>query len=348
LPANNRAGVGPEDGIKEYRMTALVTGAAGFVGSAVVRQLLAQGETVRVFVRPNSDHRNLVGLKIDISHGDLTDRRSIDQAMKGCDSLFHVAADYRLWVPNPTAMFAANVEGTRHMMLAAGEAGVGRIVYTSSVATLGLVEAGRSADEDTPATPADMIGPYKQSKFAAEGVVKALIADAGLPAIIVHPSTPIGPRDIKPTPTGKIVVDAARGRMPGFVDTGLNVVHVDDVAIGHLLAFEKGKVGERFILGSENLTLAEILGIVARLTDRPPPRWRIPHDVVMPIAGLAEIWARLSGREPFATRDGVRLARKKMFFSSDRAIRQIGYRPRPAEAALADAVAWFAQNGYLR
>jgi dihydroflavonol-4-reductase len=329
-------------------MTALVTGAAGFIGSAVVRHLLARGETVRVFVRPKSDHRNLAGLNVEISHGDLTDRRSIDRAMRGCDSLFHVAADYRLWVPKPAAMFAANVEGTRHMMLAAGEAGVQRIVYTSSVATLGLAGGTGSADEDTQATQADMIGPYKQSKFAAERVVRSLIADAGLPAVIVHPSTPIGPRDIKPTPTGKLVVDAARGRMPAFVDTGLNVVHVDDVALGHLLAFEKGQIGDRFILGSENLTLAEILGIVAKLTGRPKPRWRIPHGVVMPIAGLAEGWAHVSGREPFATRDGVRLARKKMFFSSERAIQRIGYRPRPAEAALADAVAWFAQNGYLQ
>lgn len=329
-------------------MTALVTGAAGFVGSAVVRHLLDQGESVRAFVRPSSDLRNLEALKIEIFRGDLTDRRSIDQAIAGCDSLFHVAADYRLWVPNPTAMFAANVEGTRHMMLAAGEAGVKRIVYTSSVATLGLLPDGAAADEETRATPADMIGPYKQSKFAAEAVVKELIAQAGLPAVIVHPSTPIGPRDLKPTPTGKLVVDAARGRMPGFVDTGLNVVHVDDVARGHLLAYERGAIGERFILGSENLTLAEILTTVAHLSNRRPPRLRIPHGAVMPIAGLAEIWARATGKEPFATLDGVRLARKKMFFSSERAISRLGYQPRPAEAAIADAVQWFAANGYLR
>lgn len=329
-------------------MTALVTGAAGFLGSAVVRQLLERGESVRAFVRASSDLRNLQDLKIDILRGDLTDRRSMDQAVKSCDSLFHVAADYRLWVPNPEVMFAANVEGTRQMMLAAGEAGVGRIVYTSSVATLGLLPDGASADEETKATPADMIGPYKQSKFAAETVVKQMIAEGGLPAVIVHPSTPIGPRDLKPTPTGKLVVDAARGRMPGFVDTGLNVVHVDDVAHGQLLARERGKIGERFILGGENLTLAEILTSVARLCNRRPPRLRIPHDVVMPIAAVAEVWARFSGKEPFATLDGVRLARKKMYFSSDRAIRQLGYQPRPAEAALADAVQWFAANGYLR
>lgn len=328
-------------------MTALVTGAAGFIGSAVVRQLLERGEAVRAFIRPSSDRRNLEGLGVDIAVGDLTDRRSVEQAVQGCETVYHVAADYRLWVPKPEVMFAANVEGTRYVMEAAGAAGVRRIVYTSSVATLGLPVGAEPADEDTPASQADMIGPYKQSKYAAEAVVKRLIDDQGLPVVIVHPSTPIGPRDSKPTPTGKIVVDAACGRMPAFVDTGLNVVHVDDVAAGHLLAMDRGKIGEHYILGSENLTLAQILGIVAKLTNRPGPRFQIPHDVVMPIAGLAEIWARLTGREPFATRDGVRLSRKKMYFSSDRAIDRLGYRPRPAEAAIADAVDWFGRHGYL-
>jgi dihydroflavonol-4-reductase len=313
----------------------------------VVRQLLEQGETVRAFIRASSDRRNLEGLGIDIAVGDLTDRRSVEKAIQGCDTVFHVAADYRLWVPKPDVMFAANVEGTRYVMEAAGAAGVRRIVYTSSVATLGLPTTEVPADEDTPASQADMIGPYKQSKYAAEGVVRRFIDEDRLPVVIVHPSTPIGPRDSKPTPTGKIVVDAACGRMPAFVDTGLNVVHVDDVAAGHLLAMERGEIGEHYILGSENLTLAEILAIVAKLTNRPGPRFQIPHDVVMPIAGLAEIWARLTGKEPFATRDGVRLSRKKMFFSSDRAIDRLGYRPRPAEDAIADAVDWFGRNGYL-
>src|SRR6185369_3712058 len=185
-------------------------------------------------------------------------------------------------------------------------------------------------------------------KFAAEKVVKEMIATDGLPAVIVHPSTPIGPRDVKPTPTGKIVVDAASGRMPGFVDTGLNVVHVDDVATGHLLAFDKGKIGDQFILGGENLTLAEILTIIARLSNRKPPKLKIPHGVVMPIAGLAEVFARISGKEPFATRDGVRLARKKMFFTSARAMRELGYQPRPASDAIVDAIDWFNRHGYLR
>jgi len=328
-------------------MTALVTGASGFVGSAVVRALLERGETVRAFVRPSSDRSNLEDLKVGIEVGDLCDRASLDRAMKGCDTVFHVAADYRLWVPEPAQMFQANVDGTRNVMEAAGNAGVRRVVYTSSVATLGLTKDTRPANEATPVREVDIIGPYKQSKFAAEAMVKRMVAEQGLPAIIVHPSTPIGPRDVKPTPTGKIVVEAACGRMPAFVDTGLNVVHVDDVAQGHLLAMERGTIGGQYILGAENLTLAEILGAVAEIVHRPAPKWRLPHDVVMPIAFLAELWARLTGREPFVTQDGVRLARKHMFFSSDHAAQALGYKPRPAKVAIADAVSWFNQHGYL-
>jgi dihydroflavonol-4-reductase len=310
--------------------------------------LLRRGETVRALVRPSSDRRNLDDLKVEIEVGDLTDRASLDRAAQGCDTVFHVAADYRLWVPEPERMFQANVEGTRNVMEAAGAAGARRIVYTSSVATLGLPkdDAG-PADEATPVKEGDIISPYKQSKFAAEALVKKMIKEQGLPAVIVHPSTPIGPRDVKPTPTGKIVVEAAKGRMPAFVDTGLNVVHVDDVADGHLLALDKGAIGGQYILGAENLTLAEILAAVAEIVHRPAPRWRLPHDVVMPIALLAELWARLTGREPFVTQDGVRLARKHMFFSSDHARQALGYRPRPARAAIADAITWFDQHGYL-
>jgi dihydroflavonol-4-reductase len=328
-------------------MTALVTGASGFVGSAVVRALLDRGETVRAFVRPSSDLRNLENLKVGIETGDLRDRASLDRAVQGCDTVFHVAADYRLWVPQPDEMFSANVDGTRNVMEAAGNAGARRIVYTSSVATLGLPLSDEPANEQTPVKEGDIISPYKQSKYAAEALVKRMVAEQGLPAVIVHPSTPIGPRDVKPTPTGKIVVEAARGRMPAFVDTGLNVVHVDDVAQGHLLAMEHGAIGGQYILGAENLTLAEILGAVAEIVHRPAPKWRLPHDVVMPIAFLAELWARLTGREPFVTRDGVRLARKRMFFSSDHAIQALGYHPRPAKVAIADAVSWFNQHGYL-
>jgi dihydroflavonol-4-reductase len=310
--------------------------------------LLAKGAAVRVFVRSTSDLGNLEDLPVERLFGDLRDRRSVDRAVEDCEAVFHVAADYRLWVPQPKEMFANNVDGTRNVMLAAGEAGVLRIVYTSSVATLGLPQDVAAADEDTPATQADMIGPYKQSKFAAEAVVRALIADRGLPAVIVHPSTPIGPWDRRPTPTGQIIVEAASGHMPAYVDTGLNMVHVDDVAEGHLLALEQGKPGERFILGGDNLTLKEILIQIGEVTGRPAPRIQVPHKVVMPIAAMAEMWGRISHREPFVTLDGVRLARKKMFFTSERAKRRLGYRPRPASEAIVDAIDWFDRHGYLR
>jgi dihydroflavonol-4-reductase len=324
----------------------LVTGATGFVGAAVARALLRQGRAVRVLARPKSDRRNLAGLDVEIAEGALEDAASLAAAVASCRYLFHVAADYRLWVPDPATMFRANVEGTRALMLAALDAGVERIVYTSSVATLGLVLGG-VADEATPSGLADMIGPYKQSKFAAEQAVAALVAARGLPAVIVNPSTPIGPGDVKPTPTGRIIVEAAKGKMPGYVDTGLNVVHVDDVAAGELLAAERGIVGERYILGGEDLSLAEILGEVARIVGRSPPALRIPYAVVLPIAAGAEMMARLTGREPFTTLDGVRMSRKKMYFSSAKAMRELSYAPRPAREAIVDAVAWFKANGYL-
>lgn len=328
-------------------MTTLITGATGFVGSALAHKLLARGETVRALVRPKADRRNLEQLRIEIATGDLDDPASLAAAIKGCDTLFHVAADYRLWVPDPAPMFRSNVEGTRELMRTAGEAGVRRIVYTSSVATLLPRPDNSPAHEEDAGSAADMVGAYKQSKHAAEVVVRAMIAE-GLPVIITHPSTPIGPRDIKPTPTGKVVIDAANGRMPAYVDTGLNVVHVDDVAEGHILALERGHVGRGYILGSENLSLASILATVAELTDRQPPRLKLPHGLVMPIAGLAELWARATGGEPFATREAVKLARKTMFFSSARAIQELGYRPRPAREAIADAIVWFREHGYIR
>ncbi len=324
----------------------LVTGATGFVGAAVTRALLAGGHEVRVLARANSDRRNLAKLDVEIAEGSLEDPASLAAAVAGCRYLFHVAADYRLWVPDPAAMFRANVDGTRDLMLAALDAGVERIVYTSSVATLGIVKGG-SADEATPSGVGDMIGPYKQSKFAAETVVRQLIAERGLPAVIVNPSTPVGPGDVKPTPTGRIIVEAAKGKVPGYVDTGLNIVHVDDVATGELLAAERGQIGERYILGGENLSLAEILAEVARAAGRRPPSLKIPYAVVLPIAAGAELMARLTGHEPFTTLDGVRMSRKKMYFSSAKAMRELGYTPRPATEAIADAVAWFEANGYL-
>lgn len=324
----------------------LVTGATGFVGSAVARALINTGHQVRALTRPHSDRRNLEGLPVRIAEGRLEDAASLAHALAGCRYLFHVAADYRLWVPDPTAMFRANVEGTRDLMLAAIEAGVERVVYTSSVATLGLVPGG-VADEETPSRPDDMIGPYKQSKFWAEELVRGLIAERELPAVIVNPSTPIGPRDLKPTPTGRLIVEAASGRMPGFVDTGLNIVHVEDVALGHLAAAEVGVVGERYILGGENMALVEILAEIVRPMGRRPPRVKIPYALAYPVALGAEAAARVSGREPFVTVDGVRMSRKRMYFTSAKAARALDYRYRPAREAIAEAVDWFNANGYL-
>ncbi len=327
--------------------TALVTGASGFVGSAVARLLVAAGARVRVLIRPNSDRRNIAGLAVEAREGSLEDGASLVAALDGCTELFHVAADYRLWVPDPAAMFRANVDGTRTLMEAALAAGVRRIVHTSRVATLGIVPGG-IADETTPSAYADMVGPYKQSKFLAEVEVKRLVAQRGLPAVIVNPSTPVGPRDIKPTPTGRMIVEAATGKMPAFVDTGLNLVHVDDVAAAHLLAAEKGRVGERYIIGGENLSLARILAEVATLSGRKPPTIQVPIAPLFPIAFAAEALARWTGKEPFVTRDGLRMAKKTMFFSSEKAMRELGYAPRPVREGLADAVAWFRQAGYLR
>jgi dihydroflavonol-4-reductase len=324
---------------------ALVTGASGFVGSAVARALLARGRRVRVLLRPSSDRRNVADLAVDVRLGSLEDRASLAAALEGCGALFHVAADYRLWVRDPDAMFRANVDGTRALMTAALAAGVTRIVYTSSVATLGLTKDGSPADEATPSTLADMIGPYKRSKFLAEEAVRELVRSRGLPAVIVNPSTPVGPRDVKPTPTGRMIVEAASGRMPAFVDTGLNLVHVDDVASGHLLAEREGRVGERYILGGENLSLADILREIAALAGRRPPRVKVPIPAIWPIALAAEALGRVTGREPFVTLDGLRMARKHMFFSSAKAERALGYRPRPAAEGLRDAVLWFRAAG---
>jgi dihydroflavonol-4-reductase len=319
----------------------LLTGATGFVGSAVLRRLLRDDYQIRVLVRKGSDRSNLHGLNVQVVEGDLTQASSLLYACDDCDALFHVAADYRLWAPNPDELYQTNVEGTRALFDAARQAGVPRIVYTSSVATLGIPGDGRVGDENTPVALNDMIGHYKRSKFLAETLVKQLAAE-GLPVVIVNPSTPIGPRDIKPTPTGRIVRDAIAGRLPAYVDTGLNVVHVDDVAEGHWLAFQRGVVGERYILGGHNLSLHELLVQIAEIAGRAPPRWRLPHSVVMPIAHVAEAWARLSGTRPIATVEEVRMSKKHMFFSSAKAERELGYAPGPARQALEDAVNWFA------
>jgi dihydroflavonol-4-reductase len=328
-------------------MTSLVTGGSGFVGAAIVRRLLDAGHEVRALVRPTSPRANLEGLDVEVVTGDLLDFESVAAAAKGCDALFHVAADYRLWTPNPAEIYECNVTGTANVIHAAVAAGVSRIVYTSSVATLGIVPGGAPSDEQTPVSIADMVGHYKRSKFLAEAEVRRLIARENLPIVIVNPSAPVGPRDIKPTPTGRMIVEAAAGRMPAYVETGLNVVHVEDVAEGHLRAYERGRVGERYILGGTNMTLREILGEIAGITGRAAPRIRLPHGVVMPIAYMAEAVSRFSGKEPVATVDSVRMAKKLMYFSSDKARRELGYEPRAARNALADAIAWFESRGYL-
>jgi len=328
-------------------MKSLVTGASGFVGSAVMRELLAAGHEVRVLVRPQSDRRNLEGLSVEIVEGNLRDRASLQRIVRGCDYLFHVAADYRLWTPDPDIMYDTNVRGTQELILAAAEAGLKRIVYTSSVATLGVSEDGTLVTEETPSALHMMIGHYKRTKYLAEETVRKLTLQNQLPLVIVNPSAPIGPRDIKPTPTGRIVLDTLLGRMPAYVDTWLNVVHVDDVARGHLLAFERGKPGERYILGGENMTLLQILSTIDELTGTRKFRMRLPHKMVMLSAHILDKWALVSGREPRVTVEAARMAKKKMIYSTDKAMRELGYQYRPAREALQDAITWYMNKGYL-
>jgi dihydroflavonol-4-reductase len=327
-------------------MTTLVTGATGFIGTAVARQLLARGESVRVIARKGGDRRNLADLPVEIIEGDLRDSECRTAATRNITALYHVAADYRLWVPDPAAMYATNVDATVDLLRRAADGGARRLVYTSSVATLGLNADGTPSNETTPVSVADMVGPYKRSKFLAEDAVRGLLKE-GLPIVVVNPTAPVGPRDVKPTPTGRTVLEAAAGRMPAFVDTGLNLVHVDDVAVGHLLAHDRGAIGERYILGGENMTLQQILSRIAALTGGKAAKVKLPVAAILPIAYMAEGWARLSGREPFVTVDGVKLARKKMFFSSGKAIRDLGYKARHVDEALGDAIGWFKGQGLL-
>lgn len=326
----------------------LVTGASGFVGSAVVRVLLEHGYQVRVLVRAQSPRENLAGLDVEIVTGDLRDRESVARAVQGMHGLVHAAAEYRLWTPRPREMLAVNVDGTLTLLHAALAAGIERIVYTSSVATLALRPGTEPSDESMTLSEGAAIGAYKRSKVIAEREVQALIAAESAPIVIVHPSTPIGPRDIKPTPTGRVVVEAARGRMPAFVETGLNLVHVDDVAIGHVAALERGRAGERYILGGQNVALSEMLAEIARQTGRTPPRVRLPRRLLYPAAVITEAMARVTRREPLLTLDGLRMARRYMYFTSAKAERELGYLARPYREALADAIAWFGRKGYLR
>jgi dihydroflavonol-4-reductase len=325
----------------------LVTGTTGFVGSAVAKALVAAGFRVRALVRPGSPRFHLDALDLEFVEGDLRDADAVRRAVAGARYVFHVAADYRLWARDRREIFAANVDGTRNIMREAVRAATERVVYTSSVATLGLRSDGSPADESVRLSEEEGIGAYKRSKIAAERLVEAMIANEGLPAVIVNPSTPIGPRDVKPTPTGRIIVEAARGRIPAFVDTGLNLVHVDDIADGHIAALKRGVVGERYILGCANVAFADMLAEIARLVGRKAPRLRIPRAAAMPVAYAAETVAWFTGREPFATVDGIRMAAHRMFFTAAKAERELGFRPRPYLQGLEDAIRWFRQAGYL-
>jgi dihydroflavonol-4-reductase len=326
----------------------LVTGGSGFLGSGVVRALVRRGLSVRALVRTSSPSGNLAGLGCESFIGDLTDENSLKAALRGVKHLFHVAADYRLWARDPSVILRVNVDGTRSLMRQALLADVERIVYTSSVATLKVAGATTPVDEIASLDPKEAIGSYKLSKTLAERVVQEMVLQAGLPAIIVNPSTPIGPHDIRPTPTGRILLDAARGKIPAFVDTGLNFAHVDDIAEGHLLAFEHGRIGERYILGGQNLMLQDLLTDIAKLTGRRAPRLKLPRGPLFPLAFGAEALAHLTGKEPLLTLDGLRMSRYRMFFTSAKAERELGYRSRPYLEGVVDALSWFREAGYLR
>lgn len=327
-------------------MRAFVTGATGFVGSHVARELAAQGAELRLLVRATSSVANLEGLNAERLVGDLRQPESLRQAMSGCEAVFHVAADYRLWTPDPREMYQANVEGTRAIIQAAKEAGVSRVVYCSSVATMGFNDRAVPVKESDPVTIGEMIGHYKRSKFMAEQVALEA-AKAGANVVVVNPTTPVGENDIKPTPTGRIIVDFLKGNFPAYVDTGLNLADVKEVARGHIKAYEKAVPGERYILGGEDLTLKQLLDKLAAITGLPSPTTKVPHPVAMGFAVFDELFTgRLLGKEPRATVDAVRMGRKKMFASSDKAQRELGYHVQPVEDALRRAVEWFKSHGY--
>jgi len=327
-------------------MIAFVTGATGFVGSHVARALADRGADLRLLVRANSNTKNIDDLKADRVTGDLRDPASLEKGIAGCDVVFHVAADYRLWVRDPDEMYRANVEGTRAILEAARKNRVRRVVYTSSVATMGFTSDGQPADENSPLSLDKMIGPYKRSKFMAEQVAIEA-ARAGQDVVIVNPSTPVGERDIKPTPTGHIVVDFLKKKFPAYVDTGLNLVDVKECSLGHILSLEKGRTGERYILGGENLTLKQILDKLAAITGLPSPTIRVPYVLALATGVVDEIvTGRIRGREPRATIDAVRMGRKKMFVSSAKAERELGWKGLAVDGALQRAAEWFRRNGY--
>jgi dihydroflavonol-4-reductase len=328
-------------------MLVFITGATGFVGSHVARALADNGADLRLLVRQNSNLKNIADLKADLVTGDLRDPASLEMGIAGCDVLFHVAADYRLWVRDPDEMYSANVDGTRAILEAARKNGIRRVVYTSSVATMGFTQNGAPADESSPVSLDNMIGPYKRSKFMAEQVALEA-ARSGLDVVIVNPSTPVGERDIKPTPTGRIVVDFLKKKFPAYVDTGLNLVDVKQCAHGHIAALEKGRTGERYILGGENLTLKQILDKLAAITGLPSPKIRVPYVLALATGVLDEVvTGRIRGLEPRATIDAVRMGRKKMFVSSAKAEHELGWKIIPVDDALRRAAAWFRENAYV-
>jgi dihydroflavonol-4-reductase len=326
----------------------LITGASGFVGSAVARAAQQRGCRVRVLIRPSSPRRNLAGLDAEVIEGDMREQTCVSRALEGVRFLFHVAADYRLWARDPGEIERNNVEGTGTVMRAALARQVERVVYTSSVATLRVDSQTIAATEDRPLAAHEAIGAYKRSKVLAERLVEQMVVRDGLQAVIVNPTTPIGIQDMRPTPTGRIIIEAASGKMPAFVDTGLNLVNVEDVALGHLLALERGQIGERYILGGDNITLQHLLGEIAAMTGRRAPSIKLPLWPLYPLARAAGVVARLTGKEPFVTVDGLNMSKNRMFFSSAKAERELGYRPGPHLPALRAALDWFAREGYLK
>jgi dihydroflavonol-4-reductase len=322
-----------------------VTGSTGFIGASIVRLLLHQGFEVKVLVRTSSDLRNLYGLDVEKVVGDLRDSESLRRGMAGCDTLFHAAADYRLWCRQPAEMYQSNVQGTTLILGEALRLGYEKVVYTSSVGTLGNTGDCTPGNETTPVSFKDMVGDYKKSKFLAEQEALSFVAK-GLPLVVVNPSTPVGPWDIKPTPTGKIIVDFLNGNMPAYIDTGLNIIAVEDCAAGHVLAAQRGRIGEKYILGNENLALREIFCLLAEITGQPPPRIRLPYYPLLTAAAINAALSRITGRAPLIPLAGVMMARKKMFFDSSKALKELGLPQRPVRQALQQAVDWFRKAGY--
>lgn len=329
--------------------SAFLTGGTGFVGASLARLLLKQGLKVRALARKGSDRRNLAGLDLEIVEGGLQDCAAVESGVRGCRYVFHVAADYRIWVPNPADMYRANVDGTELVIRAAAKAGAERIVHCSSVAAVKVPHDRTPADETGEyASVDDVVGHYKKSKYLSDVLARRMAKDEGLPVVVVNPAAPIGPLDIKPTPTGRIVTDFLNGKMPSYIDTGLNIVHVEDVALGHWLAATKGRVGERYILGGENLTLKKVLDLLSEVSGHPAPRFKTPYAVAYAFGAVDTTLARLRGTEPRAPLDAIKMARHYMWFSSDKAKKELGYAPRPAKTALKDAADWFSANGYVK